>query len=512
MRIFWINFATRKTTPNKQLYRMKKNIYVIVLVYFWMAFVNASHALTKVTVSAEKEQKVTGFGAAALWHLMAPMADANIINYLYGEDSPVGLNIMRMEIAPVSKAGAWDQWTYNSWDKYLPAVKAAKAKGAIVFATPWSPPGEMKTNGSASGGLESEVKGKLKTDCYSKLFPWMNGFLLYMAQNNAPVDIVSIQNEPDWWVDYGGCLYSPQEMHDLVANYGNKLKKNLFNVRLMGSESLNHNPDYTKALLEDPASEQYIDIIGGHIYGNRPLYNMKRTAEIAAKYGKETWMTEHFIEGGDGTWNDELLFAQEVNESMLAGANAYVSWYMIGAGSFCGDGRELDLYPNNTWGNPFMPRCMAMAHFSKHLVGATRLKTTPEIPAEGQDFEYSAYVKGDSLIVVMVNLSATSNTAKLELPWDVKSGKSFQSTSSKLYEEKEISITAPKSNFNIILPSKSITTYVYRFDSEATGIKEMKTTSEGRWASDNYYYTLDGMRHEHPVKGINIHRGKKIMY
>ena len=123
-----------------------------------------------------------------------------------------------MEIAPVSKAGAWDQWTYNSWDKYLPAVKAAKAKGAIVFATPWSPPGEMKTNGSASGGLESGVEGKLKTDCYSKLFPWMNGFLLYMAQNNAPVDIVSIQNEPDWWVDYSGCLYSPQEMHDLVAS------------------------------------------------------------------------------------------------------------------------------------------------------------------------------------------------------------------------------------------------------------------------------------------------------
>ena len=139
---------------------MKKNIFVIVLICFWMAFVNASHAFTTVTVSAEKEQKVTGFGAAALWHLMAPMADANIINYLYGEDSPVGLNIMRMEIAPVSKAGAWDQWTYNSWDKYLPAVKAAKAKGAIVFATPWSPPGEMKTNGSASGGLESGVKVK----------------------------------------------------------------------------------------------------------------------------------------------------------------------------------------------------------------------------------------------------------------------------------------------------------------------------------------------------------------
>ena len=490
---------------------MKKNFLGVVLVCFWIACGSTSHALTKVVVSEEKGQRVTGFGAAALWHLMAPMADSDIINYLYGEDSPVGLNIMRMEMAPVSKAGAWDQWTYNSWDKYLPAVRAAKAKGAIVFATPWSPPGEMKTNGYASGGEGSGVKGKLKEDCYSKLFPWMNGFLLYMAQNDAPVDIVSVQNEPDWWVDYSGCLYSPEEMHNLVANYAKGLKKSLFGVKLMGSESLNHNPDYAKALLEDPASEQYIDIIGGHIYGNRPLHNMKKTAEIAAKYGKETWMTEHYVEGGDGTWNDDLRFAQEVNESMLAGANAYVSWYMIGVGSFCGDGRELDKYPDNTWGNPFMPRCMAMAHFSKHLVGATRLETTPEIPADGQDFEYSAYVKGDSIIVVMVNLASTSNTAKLELPWEVKSGKSIQSTSSNLYVEKEVTITAPKKSFNLILPSKSITTYIYRFDNEATGVDEVQANNR-RMTTDDGYYTLDGMRHDHPVRGINIHQGKKIVY
>ncbi len=109
------------------------------------------------------EQRITGFCAAALWHLMAPVTDPDIINHLYGEDSPVGLNVMRMEMAPVSRAGAWDEWTYNSWDKYLPAVKAAKAKGAIVFATPWSPPAEMKTNLSSSRGRgqwgEREAKG-----------------------------------------------------------------------------------------------------------------------------------------------------------------------------------------------------------------------------------------------------------------------------------------------------------------------------------------------------------------
>ena len=238
---------------------------------------------------------------------------------------------------------------------------------------------------------------------------------------------------------------------------------------------------------------------------------MKRTAEIAARYGKETWMTEHYVEGGDGTWMDDLRFAQEVNESMLAGANAYVSWYMIGVGAFCGDGRELDKYPYNTWGNPYMSRCMAMAHFSKHIIGANRLVTTPDIPADGANFEYSAYVKGDSLIVILVNLDAKSNTAKLDLPYKVNSGKCIQSTDGNLYVESDVSIETPKSSFNLILPAKSITTYVYQMDAEAMGIGTIATTND-KSSYDNGYYTLDGVRHDSPVRGINIHRGKKIMY
>ena len=71
---------------------------------------------------------------------------------------------------------------------------------------------------------------------------------------------------------------------------------------------------------------------------------------------------------------------------------------------------------------------MAMAHFSKHLVGATRLKTTPEIPAEGQDFEYSAYVKGDSLIVMAIDTTQYTHNLKITLPFKVKSGTTWLST------------------------------------------------------------------------------------
>lgn len=473
-----------------------------------MAIAVPAIAITRIKVSADQEQKITGFGAAALWHLMAPMADTDIINYLYGEESDVGLNIMRMEIGPQLSA---PNGSYNSWDKYLQPVKAAKARGAIVFATPWSPPGEYKTNGYASGG-EPDVRATLREDCAGKFFPWLNTFLMYMARNKAAVDIVSIQNEPDWWVSYSGCLYSPQEMHDLVRDHASELKKNLYRARLMGSESLNHNPDYARALLNDPETEKYIDIIGGHIYGNRPLYNMKQTAAIAAAHGKETWMTEHYVEGGDGSWMDYLRFAQEVNESMLAGANAYVSWYMIGPGAFCGDGRELDQRPDNKWGQPNMPMCMAMAHFSKHVTGATRLKTTPDIPADGADFEYSAYQKGDSIYVILINLDSKRGTAKLELPMPVTTGTKFESTEDALYAVSDIEIAQPQQSFNIIVPARSITTLAYAIDPAYTGIGDINISSTQNQATqNNTYTTLDGVRHSHPMRGINLHQGRKIV-
>lgn len=467
-------------------------------------------AIVVVKVDSVRCQKITGFGAAAMGHLMSPVTDTAVINYLYGPESPVGLNIMRIEIHPSTKPD--HDYTDYDWHGYLPAVKQAKKHGATVFATPWSPPGEYKTNGSGSGGEAEGIKGKLRDDCREKFFPWLNQFLGYMTKNGAPIDIVSIQNEPDWWVSYSGCMYTPQEMQTLVADYGHLLKKERYNVRLMGSESLNHNPEYATALLEDPSCRQYIDIIGGHIYGNRPLYNLKRTAAIAARHGKETWMTEHYTEVDASTvtpWDVELIFAQELNETMLAGANAYVLWYMMGAGGFCGDGRELETYPDNIWGNPLLPRSMVMAHFSKNLIGSTRLETSPEIKPEGESFEYSAYIKGDSLIVMMLNMDARSNTAILELPYHVESGMRIQSTNGNLYRISDITISEPQKRFNLVAPAKSLTTFIYQIECETSAVELIKTDDYNN--KDDGYYTPDGLRHDAPVKGVNIYKGKKFI-
>ena len=60
-------------------------------------------AVITVTVDSTRHQTVTGFGAAACYGAMRPIDDVNIIKLLYGPDSPVGLNIVRMEISPNMK-------------------------------------------------------------------------------------------------------------------------------------------------------------------------------------------------------------------------------------------------------------------------------------------------------------------------------------------------------------------------------------------------------------------------
>ena len=308
------------------------------------ATVAVSAAPYRLTVKDTRYQTITGFGAACCDGAMCPFGtDTNPVKLLYGAESKVGLNIMRMEISPnfegdirVPEWGNWDS-PYD-WNGSLPSAKIVKQRGGIVFGTPWSPPGEYKTNGSAQGGNAADQgnqEGRLRKDCYVKFFPWLNTFLKWMKDHGVSVDAVSIQNEPDWWVSYSGCLYTPQEQLDLVKGYAHMLDREKYKgVRLISAEPLGFDPKYSNMLMNDDVAREQIDIVAGHIYGHQPLKagNLKDAAVLAHKYGKEVWMTEHSSTDNIGArlpnWHEQLLFAEELNECMLAGCTGYIYWYM----------------------------------------------------------------------------------------------------------------------------------------------------------------------------------------
>lgn len=482
-------------------------------------------AVITINVDSTRQQTITGFGAAACKGLMEPIRDDSIISLLYGDDSPVGLNILRMEISPNLKGdiitdNGWD--TPYDWHGYLPAVREAKSRGAIVFGTPWSPPGEYKTNGTSKGGNSEEQgyqRGELKAASYRRFFPWLNAYLKYMSDNDAAVDAVAIQNEPDWWVDYSGCLYTPEQMHDLVKGYAKDLNKEKYGVRLIGGESYYFNPDYTTALLDDPDTEPYIDIIGGHIYGNPPLGNMKTAATIATAYGKETWMTEHTFENlnnhdGLPTWHEDLLFAEEVNESMLAGISAYIYWYMIANWSFVGSGEEKH-QPGNDYGT-LLRRGYVMSHFSKFLTGSTRLETTSNISVKtNAPFEQSAYVKGDSVIVMAIDTTKNAHTLRITLPWAVSGGEVIRSTEDALCQHIPLDISEPATTVEVEMPAYSLSTIVFKIDQGASAIAVHTSPSASHATA---LFDLQGRRAASGAaadgrlrSGLYVENGRKVL-
>ncbi len=473
----------------------------------------------KVTVTVKKTecQKVTGFGAACCDGAMCPFGtDTTPVQLLYGPSSKVGLNILRMEISPNFVGDVivpeWNNYdTPYDWKGSLPSAKLVKQRGGIVFGTPWSPPGDYKTNGTAQGGNSDDQgnqRGELRTDCYEKFFPWLNTFLEYMQSNGVDVDAVSVQNEPDWWVSYSGCLYTPQQQVDLVKNYAYMLDREKYKgVRLISAEPLGFDPKYSNALLNDATARDQVDIIAGHIYGHPPLVNLKNAATLAAKYNKEVWMTEHSATDNIDrlpNWHEQLIFAEEVNECLQAGCTAYIYWYMRAHWPFVGTG-ESKYNPGNTK-NKLLPRAFVMSHFSKYLTGATRLQTTSSIAeATNALFENSAYIKGDSLIVVAIDTTANGRDMVLTLPFKVKSGTQLLSTGNErdnLCKTQTIDIESPTRQLTIPILPRSLSTFVFIIDNGSTAIKEVDHTGDNKVKA---YYDLRGRQQKTP-QGLCIER------
>ncbi len=465
---------------------------------------SAIHAGTiTVTVSDTRCQTITGFGAACCDGAMCPFGnDTAPVKLLYGPQSEIGLNIMRMEISPNFIGDVvvpeWNYWdSPYDWKGSLPSAKIVKQRGGIVFGTPWSPPGEYKTNGTAQGGNAEDQgyqRGELRADCYDKFFPWLNTFLEYMKNNGVDVDAVSVQNEPDWWVNYSGCLYTPQQQLNLVKNYAHMLDREKYNgVRLISAEPLGFNPEYSNMLLNDAVARDQVDIIAGHIYGHPPLGDLKNAATLAAKYGKEVWMTEHSVTDNIDhlpNWHEQLIFAEELNECMLAGCTGYIYWYMRAHWAFVGTG-ESKYNPGNTK-NKLLPRAYVMSHFSKHVTGSTRLSTTSSVnTGTNSAFETSAYIKGDSLIVMAIDTTKYAHDLKLKLPVKVKSGVHLLSTSNEsLCKESPITIDEPVQELTVSLPERSFNTYIFIIDRDETGIHQAQTTHAV--SSKSKFYDLQG--------------------
>lgn len=187
---------------------------------------------------SSKEQLIRGFGASSAW---CGVLSDTCMDTLYKN---AGLNILRVRIEPNE---GWNKGDYKAWETELSNAKKAEARGAIVFATPWTPPASMKTNNSTSG----TGGASLKPSCYADYANYLKTYAKYFADNGAPLYAISLQNEPDWPADYDGCAWTADQFHDFLKAYGASIAKV---TKIIMPESLGFNPALSNPTLNDPAT------------------------------------------------------------------------------------------------------------------------------------------------------------------------------------------------------------------------------------------------------------------
>lgn len=375
---------------------MKKNIlisYLLIILTISVScskssedevkpIIDNSNAL-KITLSPGTVfQTITGFGGAnKMWGTQS-LTPEEAIKAFGTADNQLGLSIFRVRLSS----------NKTEWPIIVEAVKEANKYGVKVMACPWSPPAALKSN-------KSDIRGYLLPENYTAFKDYINEFIAFMTTNGAKIDVVSIQNEPDWAATYESCDYTSAQMIAFLNAPGQ-----IVGAKVAAPESLNFNQTFTNAILNDATASQKIDIVAGHIYGGGIA-----KFPLAEQKNKEIWMSEYLLNLNTGNagaaawstysenskWEESLTMLTGIHNSMTSNWNAYIWWYLKRYYSFIGDGEQ------GTVDGEVLKRGIAYSHFSKFIrPGYVRIDTS--LPSTST-LKLTAYKKDNQTVIVIIN-------------------------------------------------------------------------------------------------------------
>ena len=357
-------------------------------------------------------QVIDGFGGSSAW---SGKLSTTVLDALYKNGpNQLGFNIIRLRIDP-----------NKAWADEKSNAQNAKARGATVFATPWSPPKSMKTNNDLNNG------GEIKPGEWGNYANYLNEFITYVGPD---LDIISLQNEPDWKPEYESCSWSATQFHDFCKNYAGTLKR-----PVMFPETLGFNWAVSDPTLDDPLAAKNVSYIGGHLYGSQPKSYTK-----ALNLGKHVWMTEWY--NNNMTAAGLVSYGKQVLDCMYQNFSGYVYWWMQNSDGVISPAGV----PNK---NGYI-----LAQFAKYVrPGYYRVDATYN-PQSGV---YVVAFKGAGrFVTIAVNNSTSSKTQQFSVQNGSVSTLSKVTTSFSKDIANEGTVAVTNNMFSSTLDAQSVTTFV----------------------------------------------------
>jgi glucosylceramidase len=218
--------------------------------------------------------------------------------------------------------------------RLLPFVRAALAVNPRLrlWASPWTPPGWMKQNGSTDGG---RIRDEPKI---------LEAYALYLARfveayraEGISIEAVQPQNEPGYEQTYPTCLWTPELMTRFIGAYlGPTFSRRQSGAEIwLGTLSAPEDARHVGTALADPVASRYIKGIGLQ-------WNMLSAVPgFATEHGLPIMQTEHRC--GNYPWRKDSFnvsrapndhaYAEEtwglITSWIRAGVNSYLAWNMV---------------------------------------------------------------------------------------------------------------------------------------------------------------------------------------
>ncbi|MGK9367930.1 glycoside hydrolase family 30 protein [Melioribacter sp. Ez-97] len=280
------------------------------------------------------------------------------------------------------------------------ALRVSRGKMKL-FASPWSPPAWMKTNGTMLYG------GKLKSE-YRKT--WAEYIIKYLkAYRKEGIDLwgLTVQNEPLAVQVWESCIFTAQEEKNFVRDYlGPELHSNGYdNIKLL---IWDHNRGLmyqrAKVAYDDSVASKYIWGMGFHWYVGDHFDNVRIVHDAYPDKGLL------FTEGSvGGSWEDAFNLAKNVIIDLNNWTRGWVFWNLLldengGPRHAGGEVPGNIAIANSTTGEvEYNPPFYTFGHFSKFIrPGARRIATT----SSSDYFIATAFQNSDGTIsVTILNLS-----------------------------------------------------------------------------------------------------------
>lgn len=281
-----------------------------------------------------------GFGgaftetSAISWSKMSEEKRKEFITAYFDCEKGIGYTLGRIHINSCDFSA--DDYTYvkegdmtlDSFDishdtkEIIPIIKAAAEVSKLwLFASPWSPPMYMKSNGKIKGG-------HLKKEFYPLWADYIKRFITAYRENGVKINGVTIQNEPRHHQQWESCLYSPSEESEFIG-YLHKALEGL-DVKIICYDHCRERLVERSNAIFKGENGKLCDGIANHWYSGDHFGEIRTVREqwpdkiqIASEaccFDKEKGIKT------DNVWRFGEKYAHDISGAISAGISFYCDW------------------------------------------------------------------------------------------------------------------------------------------------------------------------------------------